>query len=216
MRIPGEIPDMPTSRIFPAVLSLSSALVIAGGEQSIAIYTRDIGWYWSIQPLSVPCTDVTLVVAGDIGYVLAGNYTKELLVSDWFPLSMYISIDDLLYNRNKVVPGRAFEDRNELIYPSYRWRNLPGGFSTQANSLVGTTFARNLMTLGVRGQQWNRAVRMYSLTEMSWIQVGELPSELNIASATIASLSSTTDFFVTGKEQDTKSLSVYIGSVQLL
>lgn len=214
--MPGEIPDMPTSRIFPAVLSLSSGLVIAGGEQSIAIYTRNIGWYWSNQPLSVPCTDVTLVVAGDIGYVLAGNYTKELLVSDWFPLSMYISIDDLLYNRNKVVPGRAFENRNDLIYPSYRWRNLPGGFSTQANSLVGTTFTRNLITLGVRSQQWNRAVRMYSLTEMSWIQIGELPSELNIASATIASLSSTTDFFVTGKEQDTKSLSVYIGSLQLL
>ena len=37
--IPGEIPHMPTSRTFPAVLSLPSAIVIAGGEKSIAVYT---------------------------------------------------------------------------------------------------------------------------------------------------------------------------------
>ena len=190
-------------------------MVIAGGEQSIAIYTREIGWYWSNQPLSDSYTDVMLMVAGDICYVLAGNYRKELLQSDWFTLSMFVSIGDLLYDRNKVVPGTAFENRNELIYPSYRWRNLPGGFSTQANSLVGTTFARNLVTLGVRSQPWNSAVRMYSLTDESWISVGELPSELNAGSATVASLSSTVGFFVTGKGQTAGILSVYIGSVQL-
>ena len=41
------IPDMPILRVFPAVLSLSSTLVIAGGENSIGFYTEETGWYWS-------------------------------------------------------------------------------------------------------------------------------------------------------------------------
>lgn len=48
------IPDMHTSRVFPAVLSLSATLVIAGGENPIGIYTEGTGWYWSNQPLPVP------------------------------------------------------------------------------------------------------------------------------------------------------------------
>lgn len=208
------IPDMPTSRKFPAVLSLSSALVIAGGENSIAIYTQEMGWYWSNQPLSVPCTDVTLAVAGNTCYALAGNYTKELLQSDWFPLSMYVSTDDIFYDRDRVVQGTAYENRNELIYPSYRWRELPGGFSIQANSLVGTVFASNLVTLGKRSQPWNNTIRMYSFTKQSWTQIGQLPEDVHVGSATITALSSTV-LLVTGKNQD-GLLSVYIGSIQLL
>ena len=208
------IEDMPTARKFPAVLSLSSALVIAGGENSIAIYSQETGWYWSNQPLLSPCTDVTLVEVGSNCYVLAGNYTKELLQSDWYPLSMYVSTDALLYDRKKVVEGMAYRDRNELIYPSYRWRDLPGGFSTQARSLVGTAFASNLITVGMRSQSWNNAVRMYSLTQESWTQIGQLPDELpHVHSTTIAALSST-KLLVTGKKQD-GLLSIYIGSMQL-
>ena len=83
------IPDMPISRQFPAVLSLSSAMVVAGGENSIEIYTQERGWYWSNQPLPVPCSDVTLLATGNKCFTLAGNFTKELLTSDWFPLSIY-------------------------------------------------------------------------------------------------------------------------------
>ena len=207
------IPDMPISRTFPAVLSLSSALVIAGGENSIGIYTQEKGWYWSNQPLSVPCTDVTLAVAGNTCYALAGNYTKEPLQSDWFPLSIYVSIDDLLCDRDEVKQGTAYKNRNELIYPGYRWRDLPGGFSTQANSLVGTVFASNLVTLGRRSQPWNGTIRMYSFTKQSWTQIGQLPEGVHVGSATITALSSTV-LLVTGKNQD-GLLSVYIGSIQL-
>ena len=205
------IPDMPISRQFPAVLSLSSAMVVAGGERSIGIYTQERGWYWSNQPLSVPCSDVTLIATGNRCFTLAGNFTKEPLTSDWFPLSMYVSIDDLLYDRDKIVPGRGYEDRNELIYPSYRWRELPSGFSTQANSLVGTVLASNLVTLGKRSQPWNKEVRMFSLTQENWTQIGELPDDLRADTATIDILSST-DLFVTGKNHE-GHLSVYIGSL---
>ena len=205
------IPDMLTSRAFPAVLSLSKTLVIAGGENSIAIFTEETGWYWSNQPLPVPCTDVTLAVAGNICYLLAGNYSKETRQSDWFPLSQYISTVDLLFDRNAVTKGTAYENRNLLIYPSYRWRNLEGGFSAQANSLVGTAISSNLVTLGKRGQSWNSAVGMYSLTQKTWVEIGHLPSDIRVGSATLTSLSAT-NLLVTGRKQD-GVLSIYIGSL---
>lgn len=209
------LPDMPISRTFPAVLSLSSTLIIAGGgENSIGIYSSETGWYWSNQPLPVPCTDVTLAVAGRYCYALAGNYSKELLQKDWFPLSQYVSTEYLLYDRNKVTKGTAFECRNELMYPSYQWRDLEGGFSAQANSLIGTVFASNLVTVGIRSQSWNNSVRMYSLTQKSWVQIGQLPEGIQAGSATITSLPSFENFLVTGKRKD-GLLSVFIGSLEL-
>ena len=205
------IPDMPTSRVYPAVLSLPSALVIAGGENSIGIYTEEAGWYWSNQPLTSSCTDVTLAVAGSNCYVLAGNHTKELLQSDWFPLSQYVSTDHLLYDRNKVLIGTAYENRNLLLYPNISWKQLEGGFSAQANTLIGTAFVSNLVTVGRRSQSWNSTVRMYSLTQKTWVQIGELPSDLLVGSATLTSLSST-HLLVTGRKQD-GVLSIYIGSL---
>ena len=207
----SDIHDMPITRVFPGILSLPSALIIAGGENSISVYTKETGWYWSNQPLTVSCSDVALVTAGNRCFLLAGNYTKELMQSDWFPLSMYISLNDLLYDRNKTVPGRAYEDRNELIYPSYRWKQLPGGFDTQANSLVGTVLAGNLVILGKRSQPWNSELKMFSFMQESWTRIGQLPDDLQIGTATIAALSST-ELLVTGKKED-GLLSVYIGSV---
>ncbi len=206
------IPDMPISRVFPAIATLPSALIVAGGERSIGIYTSETGWYWSNQPLSVPSTDVTLAVTSSICYLLAGNYSKELLQSDWFPHSQYIAIDDLLQDRNKVTPGSAFKNRNELIYPSYRWRQLEGGFTMQANTLVGTVLAGNLITVGMRGQSWNNSVRMYSLSKGSWIQIGVLPEGLHINTITIASFSPS-ELVVTGRKTGPDGyLSVYISS----
>ena len=205
------IPDMPISRQFPAVLSLSSAIVVAGGERSIGIYTQEKGWYWSNQPFPVPCSDVTLLATRKRCFTLAGNFTKELLASDWFTLSMYVSIDDLLYDRDNIVQGRAYENRNEFISPTYRWRELPGDYSTQVNSLVGTVLASNLVTLGERGQPWNNEVRMFSLSQETWTPIGELPDDLRADTATLAALSST-NLFVTGKNHQ-GHLSVYIGSL---
>ncbi len=205
------IPDMPIGRTFPAVVSLPSALIVAGGENSIGIYTSDTGWYWSNQPLSVPCTDVTLAVAGNMCYLLAGNYSKELLLSDWFPLSQYIAIDDILYDRNKVTPGNAFKNRNELIYPSYRWKELEGGFNVQAKSLIGTVLASNLVTVGMRSQSWNKALRMYSFSQKTWFQISVLPEEIQVGSVTITSFLPT-KLLMTGRKTD-GYLSVYIGSI---
>ena len=206
-----SIPNMQESRSFPAVLSLPSALVVAGGEASIEIYTEDTGWYWSDHPLPNSCTDVTLNVAGNTCFALGGNYSREILSSDWFPLALYGPLENLLWDRNKTVPGMAYDYRNTMISPSYRWRNLPGGI--QAYSLVATVLARNLLTLGKRGNQFDKQLRMVSLTNESWSEIGQLPDDLQVDSATMTALSST-ELFVTGKKLS-GFLSVYIGTIEI-
>ena len=109
---------------------------------------------------------------------LAGNFNKEPLTSDWYPLSMYVSTDDLLKDMDETIPGKAYENRNDLFFSSYRWSELPSGFSTQANSLVGTVLASNLVVLGNRSQPWNIELRMFSLTQETWTQIGKLPGNL--------------------------------------
>ena len=208
------IPNMQESKIFPEVLSLPSALVVAGDGASIEIYTEDTGWYWSDHPLPNSCTDVTLNIAGNTCFALGGNYSKELLSSDWFPLALYGPLESLLRDRNKTVPGMAYEYRNTMIYPSYRWRNLPGG--PQAYSLVATILASNLLTLGKHGNPFDKQLRMLSLTNESWSEIGQLPDNLlrQVDSVTMTALSST-ELFVTGKKLN-GILSVYIGTIDIV
>ena len=83
--ISSAIPNISMSRVFPEVLSLPSALVVAGRqsiqyyrdytgyywERSTEVYKQKTGWYWSDQPLPDSGTDLILSVSG-----------KKLLSSD--------------------------------------------------------------------------------------------------------------------------------------
>ena len=222
------IPNMQMSRVFPKVLSLPSALVVAGGQsiqyytdykgyywrKSIEVYTQETGWYWSDQPLPDASTDLTLAISGNNCFVLGGNYSKAYIYLQWIshkpPLSLYAPIENILWDRNKTVPGSAYEYRDKLIFPSYRWRELPGGRSRQANSLVATVLAGNLITLGTVGRKDN-LLRMFSLTNATWTQISQLPDILD--GATVTALSST-ELLVTGNKEG-GLLSVYRGSVQI-
>ena len=120
----GAIPDMQMPRVFPEVLSLPSALVVAGGQsmqyytdykgyhwlKSMEVYTPETGWYWSDQPLPESCTDLSLSVSGSSCYVLGGNYTKAYIYLQWSShrppskenTSWYVPIENILWDRNKT------------------------------------------------------------------------------------------------------------------
>ena len=227
--ISGAIPNISMSRVFPEVLSLPSALVVAGGqsiqyyrdysgyywERSIEVYTQKTGWYWSDQPLPDSGTDLTLTASGNNCFVLMGNYSKAYIYLDWIshksPLSLYVPIENILWDRNKTAPGRAYEYRDKLIFPSYRWKQLPGSRTSQASSLVATVLAGNLITLGAQRQKGDSLLRMYSLTNESWTKISQLPD--NLDGATVTALSST-ELLVTGNKEG-GLLSVYRGFVQI-
>ena len=61
------IPPMPTSRWAPGVLSLQSALVVAGGDSSSQAYTAtveifkpDMPQWYRTDPLPTACRDISL------------------------------------------------------------------------------------------------------------------------------------------------------------
>ena len=70
---------MPTARLAPVVLSLQSALVVAGGGTSLTtigytdtveIFKPDTLQWYKTDPLSTGCRDVSLVTIGNTCYAL--------------------------------------------------------------------------------------------------------------------------------------------------
>ena len=224
----GDVPDMQMPRVFPEILSLPSALVVTGGQsmdyytsykgyhwlRSMEVYTADTGWYWSDQPLPESCTDLSLSISGSSCFVLGGNYSKAYIYLRWIshelPLSLHVPIENILWDRNKTTPGMAYEYREKIIFPSYRWKELPGGRSGQAVTLVATVLAGNLITLGSQGKKSDTYLRMYSLTDQSWTEISQLPGALE--GPTVTALSST-ELLVTGNKNNSRLLSVYRGTV---
>ena len=72
---------MPTARESPGVLSLQSALVMAGGvtlsppyyTHAIEIFKPDTSQWYKADPLPIGCQNTSLVVTGNICYALGGN-----------------------------------------------------------------------------------------------------------------------------------------------
>ena len=70
------LPRMPTARLFPGVISLESALVVAGGGKSelplsssknhVEIFKADTSQWYRSDPLPTACRDLSLVVVSNI------------------------------------------------------------------------------------------------------------------------------------------------------
>ena len=91
------IPPMPTARWSPGVLSLQSALVVAGGLalsyiDAVEIFKPDTSQWYKTDPLPTGCCNISLVAIGNTCYALGGYscpYLNQVL---------YASVDDLLGN----------------------------------------------------------------------------------------------------------------------
>ena len=76
------IPHMPTARHSPGVLSLQSALVVAGGYTSqefantVEIFKPDTQQWYRTDPLPIDCCDVSLAAIGNTCYMLCLLYTS--------------------------------------------------------------------------------------------------------------------------------------------
>ena len=91
------IPPMPTARYSPGVLSLQSALVVAGGYTPsvvdiVEIFKPDTLQWYKTDPLPRNCRGVSLVTIGNTCYAL-GGYRGVYLNQ-----ALYASVDDLLCN----------------------------------------------------------------------------------------------------------------------
>ena len=208
------IPPMPTARHSPGVLSLQSALVVAGGRTSTSSYyttaveifkadTCTSQWYLA-DPLPTRCRNIPLVAIGNTCYALGGfggsNRNKAL----------YASVDDLLGN---AVPANQTTHSGSSDTQS-AWKTLP---NTPTYQPAAAVLAGNLLAIGgsetSRGGADMKEVYTYSPSTNSWIYISDLPAP---RSTTAAAVLSSTEVLVIGGWDGDRVNTVYKGTRTLL
>ena len=181
------IPPMPTARSFPGVLSLQSAIVVAGGFASdgrytdaVEIFKADTSQWYTTDPLPTACCDISLVAIGNTCYALGGYKSSHL------NQALYASVDNLLHN---AVPA------NQTTYSGSSdtqsaWKTLPDTPTYQSNAAV---LAGCLLVVGGKetseGGAVMKEVYAYSPSTNSWIYISDLPAPRYDAAVAVLSLS---------------------------
>ena len=107
------IPPMPTARYYPGVLSLQSALVVAGGANTsneeytdaVEIFKADTSQWYMTDRLPIACKITSPVVIGNTCYAL-GGYGALLHLNQ----ALHASVDVFLHNAvpaNQTTIGRS-------------------------------------------------------------------------------------------------------------
>ena len=205
------IPPMPTARYLPGVLSLQSALVVAGGAiissftAAVEIFKIDTSQWYRTDPLPTACCDISLVTIGNTCYALGGHNGSNL------NQALYASVDDLLDN---AVPADQTTHSGSSDTQS-AWKTLP---NTPTYRPAAAVLADNLLAIGgdetSRGGYDIKEVYMYSPSTNSWIYVSDLPAPRSRTA--VAVLSSTEILVIGGHDGGRRVNTVYKGTLTLL
>ena len=179
---------MPTARNSPGVLSLQSALVVAGGDKlfwkytdAVEIFKPDTSQWYRTDPLPTACCHISLVAIGNTCYALGGYDSMAHLNQ-----ALYASVDDLLRN---AVPANQ-TTRSGSSDTQSAWKTLPNTPTYQPTAAV---LAGKLLAIGGRetseGGAPKKEVYMYSPSTNSWIYISDLPAPRS--DSAVAVLSST-------------------------
>jgi N-acetylneuraminic acid mutarotase len=202
------IPHMPTARYSPGVLSLQSALVVAGGNipsysDAVDIFKADTSRWYRTDPLPTACQDISLV--GDTCYALGGYNGSRL------NQALYATIDDLFRN---AVPIKQTTHSGSSDTQS-AWKTLP---NTPIYRPAAAMLAGSLLAIGGREKSTAGAamkeVYMYSPSTNSWNYISDLPAP---RSSTAGAVLSSTEILVIGGYDDVGRVNtVYKGTLTIL
>ena len=199
---------MPTARHSPGVLSLQSALVVAGGATpsshtaAVEIFRPDISQWYKTDPLPRACQNISLVAIGNMCYALGGwRYLHR-------NQALYTSVDDLPYNS---VPANQTAQSDHSDNQS-AWKALP---NTPTYHPAPAVLSDNLLAIGGRetseGGADMKKVYMYSPSTNSWIYISDLPAPRSHTA--VAVLSSTKILVIGGEAEGKKVNTIYIGTL---
>ena len=167
------IPPMPTARCSQGVLSLQSALVVAGGvgydyTDAVEIFKADTSQWYTTDPLPTACEGISLVAIGNTCYALGGYKNPSHLDQ-----ALYASVDDLLHN---AVPANQTTHSGSSNTQS-AWKTLPDTPTYQPTAAV---LAGHLLAVGggetSRGGAAMKEAYTYSPSTNSWIYISDLPA----------------------------------------
>ena len=205
------IPPMPRTKWSPGVLSLQSALVVAGGFTSFSytaavdVFKTDTLQWYRTDPLPTACCNISLIATGNTCYALGGYKSPSYLNQ-----ALYASVDDLLDN---AVPANQTTHSGSSDTQS-AWKTLP---NTPTHKPGVAVLAGNLLAIGGKetseaGGADKKEVYMYSPSTNSWIYISDLPAPRS--GAAVAVLSST-EILVIGAYDGGMVNAVYKGTLTL-
>ena len=207
----ARIPSMSIARSSSGVLSLQSALVVAGGFTSSSLCTAAVEifklnspkWYRT-DPLPLNCYNMSLVAIGNTCYALGGwrdSYLNQAL---------YFSVDDLLHNAvptNQTTHSGSNDTRSA-------WKTLP---NTPTYRPTAAVLGDNLLAIGGRetseGGGVKKEIYMYSPSANSWIYINDLPAPRS--GSVVANLSSSQLLVIGGKDKSVRVNTVYRGTLTI-
>ena len=180
------IPPMPTSRVYPSVLSLRSQLFVIGGysptySAAVEIFKSDVSQWFKADPLPKACCDMSGIAIDDTLYAL-GGYKHPLHLNQ----AVYASISDLLHS---AVP----EDnsvQSEICFTKSVWKKLPNTptYEPAAAILTGKLLAIGGTDTAKKGAN-RREIYTFSESTNSWMYTGDLlVSRFDAAVAIVSSM----------------------------
>ena len=193
MKWEQNIPPMPTARRLPGVLSLQSALVVAGGAYYPKIESRTFidrvnafaiqsGYiqikekYTNVVEIFKPdtsqwyTTESLPTACRDISLVAIGNTCYALGgFKDLSRLNqaLHASVDHLLYNAVLATQTSDHDSAGHQLCTSPVWNTL---INTPTNAPIAAVLGKYLIALS------GDKIRMYVPSSESWDCIGELPS----------------------------------------
>ena len=215
------LPHMPTARCLVAVLTLSTGLVVAGGltggqlgkekeTDAVEIFNFGLSQWYKASPLPRPCSEISLMGADDVCYVL-GGYQYPFRLNQ----ALCASTNDLFRPADSHPPTPTGTGCSTTQSNTCVWRKL---LDTPTFRPAGAMVAGSLFAIGGGaasiGEADKRDVCMYSSSSQSWIYVGDLPAP---RSRTIAAILSSTEILVIGGvEYGERVSTVYKGTLKIV
>ena len=170
------IPPMPTASNFPGVLNIQSALLVAGGDNTVnvEIFKPDTSQWYSTDPLPTACQDISFKCIGSTCYAI-GGFKYPLRLNQ----ALYASVDDLLHNAvpaNQTTHADSFSNVSDT--PSI-WKALP---NTPLYQPAAAVLSGKLLAIGGRktskidATTKTKCYILYSPSTDSWVYFSDLPA----------------------------------------
>ena len=210
---------MPTARDSVDVLSVQSALVVAGGDttsilkmpfynmtsSAVEVFKAGTSQWYRTDPLPTPCYDISLVAVGNTIYAI-GGYNGVYLNQ-----ALFASVDDLL--GNAVPADQTTHSDSSGTHSAWKTLSDTPTYRPAAAALAGCLLAIGGRETSQKGGAIKKEVYMYSPSTSSWIYISDLPAPRY--GTAVAVLSSTEILVIGGSSDGGKVNSVYKGTLHL-
>ena len=171
---------MPTSRVYPSVLSLRSHLFVIGGyspsySAAVEIFKSDVSQWFKADPLPKACCDMSSVAVEDTIYAL-GGYKHPVHFNQAVCAPINSLLQSAVSDNDSVVPDNDSVESG-INFTGSVWKKLPNtlAYEPAAAVLGGKLLAIGGTDTAKKGGN-QKEIYMFAESANSWTYIGDLPA----------------------------------------